>query len=109
LSAFGHLNGPRTVQAIQNVCQSTVCLLSNGPGKVAYYTGPPGTTKRIRNFYFWNLDACATLIGRRVMRACPACRRKKIFEGAVFARLLIGGIATVANRLSEVLKTPRKN
>jgi hypothetical protein len=31
LSAFGHLNGPRTVQAIQNVCQSTVCLLSNGP------------------------------------------------------------------------------
>jgi hypothetical protein len=33
----------------------------------------------------------------------------KMFEGAVFARILIGGIATVANRLSEVLKTPRKN
>jgi hypothetical protein len=33
----------------------------------------------------------------------------KMFEGAVFARIVIWGIATVANRLSEVLKTPRKN
>jgi hypothetical protein len=64
--------------------------------------GPPGTTKGIRNFYFWNLDACATLIGRRVMRACPACRCMKMFEGAVFARILIGGIATVANQTDLV-------
>jgi hypothetical protein len=33
----------------------------------------------------------------------------KVFKEAVFARILIGGIATVANRLKGVLKTPRKN